>query len=375
MIVTGEASGDMHGAHLVEAMKQLDANLSFCGMGGNELRSQGVEILYDAARMAVVGLIEVITHLKDIRAALKILANELRANPPDLLILIDYPDFNLILAQKAKKLAIPVFYYISPQVWAWRSGRIKKIRRLVDRMAVILPFEKEFYRTHGVEVDYTGHPLVDSVKTTMTRMEFCKRYQLNHDNIIVGILPGSRKKEIRSMLPVFLQSVSDVSKKNQNLTIVLPLAPSLKHQDLVDNGLYDYGLEVKVIKENRYDLMAACDCAMAASGTVTLELALLNVPMIVSYRMSPITWFVGNMLVDIEFGSLVNLIAGREVVCELMQNDSTPEKIANALEDILPGGKKREKMIEDLAEVRKKLGKKGASMNAAKVALAAVKKK
>lgn len=365
----------MHGAHLVAAMKELEPGLSFCGMGGRELRGQGVEILYDAAKMAVVGLIEVITHLKDIVAAGKTLVQELRNNPPNLLILIDYPDFNLLLARKAKKMGIPVFYYISPQVWAWRSGRVKTIGRLIDNMAVILPFEKEFYRERGVTVEYTGHPLLDSVSRSMSKELFCSQHNISTSDTLIGIIPGSRKKEIRSMLPVFLEVASELSKDYDNLTFLLPLAPSLCLADLKDCGLDEGQVKIKVISQDRYDLMASCDCVMAASGTVTLELALLDVPMVVSYKMLPITWFVGNLLVNVEYGSLVNLIAGREVVRELMQDKATAAHIKSAIEDIWPGKKKREKMLSDLTEVRKKLGKKGASRRAAKFALATAKKK
>lgn len=370
MIVAGEASGDLHGSHLVAAMKQLAPDLSLCGMGGRELRRQGVDILYDAAAMAVVGLVEVIAHLGDIRAARKILIDELQNHPPNLLILIDYPDFNLLLAQKARQLGIPIFYYISPQVWAWRSGRVKKIGAIIDRMAVILPFEKEFYHQRGVEVDYVGHPLLDSVRRTMSREEFCRLHQIKPDNILLGILPGSRKKEIRAMLPVFLEAAQRMTEIHDNLTILLPLAPGLTREDLLACGLDKAPVGVKVIAEDRYDLMASCDLAVAASGTVTLELAILDVPMVVAYKVSPLTWFVGNMLVKVDFAALVNLIAGREVVSELMQHEATAGKISAALQDIRPGSMKRQDMLKDLAEVRRKLGGGGASMRAARLALA-----
>jgi lipid-A-disaccharide synthase len=370
MIVAGEASGDLHGSHLVAAMKQLAPDLSLCGMGGRELRRQGVDILYDAAAMAVVGLVEVIAHLGDIRAARKILVDELQKHPPNLLILIDYPDFNLLLAQKARQLGIPIFYYISPQVWAWRSGRVKKIGAIIDRMAVILPFEKEFYHQRGIEVDYVGHPLLDSVRRTMSREEFCRLHQIKTDNILLGILPGSRKKEIRAMLPVFLEAAQGMTEIHDNLTILLPLAPGLTREDLLACGLDKAPVGVKVIAEDRYDLMASCDLAVAASGTVTLELAILDVPMVVAYKVSPLTWFVGNMLVKVDFAALVNLIAGREVVSELLQHEATAGKISAALQDILPGSMKRQDMLKDLAEVRRKLGGGGASMRAARLALA-----
>ncbi len=369
MIVSGEASGDLHGAHLVAAMRQLHPDLAFCGMGGDALRGQGVDILYDAAKMAVVGLVEVVTHLKDILAARRILVEELQNNPPDLLILIDYPDFNLLLAAKAKKLGIPIFYYISPQVWAWRSGRVKKIGRLVDRMAVILPFEKDFYQARGVEVDYTGHPLVDFVNTSMSRNEFCSLNRINPDNKLIGMLPGSRKKEIRSMLPVFLQTAEKLAASHAGLTFLLPLAPTLTVEDLQQCGLDNCSVDVQVISENRYDLMASCEVVMAASGTVTLELALLGTPMVVSYKMAPFTWFVANLLINVDYASLVNLIAGYQVVPELLQDQCTPDSISYAINEIFPGTPKRDKMLDGLSEVRQKLGKSGASLRTAELVL------
>jgi lipid-A-disaccharide synthase len=369
MIVAGEASGDLHGARLVSAIKEHIPDASFCGMGGTELRRQGVEILYDAAKMAVVGLIEVITHLKDIRQAQHTLFAELRDNRPQLLILIDYPDFNLLLAAKAKKLGIPIFYYISPQVWAWRSGRVKKIGRLVDRMAVILPFEKQFYQERGVTVDYVGHPLMDSVKTTLSRAEFRQYHGIEENSLVVGILPGSRKKEIRSMLPIFLEAASRLRQKHGDITFLLPQASSITRHDLDNSGLSDSPVTVHIITEDRYNLMAACDLAMAASGTVTLELAILNIPMVVSYRMSPLTYMLGRRLIKVEYASLVNLVAGSEVVPELLQDEATAENISSALESVLPGQNGRDAMLAGLSDVRVRLGQGGASKKAARVAL------
>ncbi len=369
MIITGEASGDLHGSRLVAAIRRMAPDYQFCGMGGSELRAQGVEILVDAARMAVVGLVEVLAHLKDIRAAMKTLENRLRQSRPSLLILIDYPDFNLILAAKAKKLGIPIFYYISPQVWAWRSGRVKKIRRLVDRMAVILPFEKEFYARHGMEVEFAGHPLLDSVNTSMSREDFLAGHDIPAGRTLVGILPGSRKKEIHAMLPIFLEAAQHLVRAGKKPFFLLPLAPTLKESDLEENGLSQCGIDLKLISENRYDLMAACDLALAASGTVTLELAILDVPMVVAYRLSRLTYELGHRFIKVKYASLVNLIADRPLVPELLQNDAEPGRIAGELLTLWPGAPAREKMLQGLVEVRKQLGGGGASERAARLAL------
>jgi lipid-A-disaccharide synthase len=370
MIVTGEASGDMHGANLIKAMKVLRPELAVRGMGGEALLAQGMAPLYDAAKLAVVGLSEVFGHLGDIRAAQRLLGQQLIVNRPGLLILIDLPDFNLMLAKKAKKLGIPVFYYISPQVWAWRSGRVKKIKRLVDRMAVILPFEKDFYQRRGMAVDFVGHPLLDVVKAKSSRATFLGGQGIEMaGQRIVGLLPGSRRKEVATMLPVFIAAAVLLEKKLGRTTFLLPVAPTLTEADLAGCGLEGCGLDIRLIRGDRYELMAACDVVVAASGTVTLELAILKVPMIVSYRVSPLSYFLGRRFIKVAHVSLVNLIAGREIVPELLQEKATPDNISRALFELLDDNEARTRMQEGLAEVVGRLGEPGASRRAAELAL------
>ena len=286
------------------------------------------------------------------------------------MILIDYPDFNLILAKKAKRLGIPVFYYISPQVWAWRSGRVKTIKKLVDRMGVILPFEQEFYRKFGMNVDFVGHPLMDAVQPTRSREDFLHSLGIAPESTVIGILPGSRKREIAGMLPVFLAAAKRMQEQMRPKPVfVLPLAPTLSEEDLLDNGLAEAGVEVRVVRENRYDLMGACSAVMAASGTVSLELAILNVPMVISYRVSPLTYFLGRRLIKVQYASLVNLVADREVVPELLQDEAVPEKIADATMRLIENQAERTRMLAGLAEVRERLGGPGASERSARLAL------
>ncbi len=370
MIMAGEASGDMHGAKLVAAMREQAPNLAVCGIGGPALAAQGVELLYDSSRLAVVGIVEVISHFRFIREAMHALEKRLREQPPRLLILIDYPDFNLILAKKAKRLGIPIFYYISPQVWAWRSGRVKTIKKLVDRMAVILPFEKDFYHRRGMEVEYVGHPLMDTVRASMPRSEFLQSLGIAPESTVIGILPGSRKREIAEMLPIFLAAAKQMQAQLVKPVFLLPLAPTLSEDDLLANGLAEAGVEVRVIRENRYDLMGACNAVMAASGTVSLELAILAVPMVISYRVSPLTYFLGRRLIKVQYASLVNLVAGREVVPELLQNEAVPEKIAAATLRLVVNQVERTAMLAGLADLRERLGGAGASARAAHLALA-----
>ena len=369
MVVAGEASGDLHGGRLVKALKGLLPDLEICGMGGRSMAESGVDILVDISRLAVVGVVEVLGHGRDILEAFLILNRHLRNYPPDLLVLIDYPEFNFLLARKAKQLKIPVFYYISPQVWAWRSRRVKKIKRLVDRMAVILPFEKEFYALKGMEVDFVGHPLLDSVRTTMSKADFFEKNGLDPRAATVGILPGSRKKEAATLLPIFLTAARDLASQRKNIVFLLPLASTLTIHDLHNAGFDDKGLDVRVIANDTYDLMASCDLAVAASGTVTLELAILGVPMVVAYRVSPITYFLGRWLIEVEHIALVNLVAGKRVVPELVQKSLQPQVLHDEMVRILDNEEVRNVMRRNLFEVTKRLGLPGASERTARLIL------
>lgn len=374
MIIAGEASGDLHGAKLVKAMRAARPELRFCGMGGKELISAGVDVLFDAKKIAVVGLAEVFSHLPDIFAARKILRKALLEKRPALLILIDFPDFNLMLAGFARSLGIPVFYYITPQVWAWRSGRVKTIQKRVDRVGVILPFEEEFFRHHGLAADYVGHPSVDSVKSTGSKEDFCISQNIAPDSTCVGLFPGSRKKEIATLLPILLETAQNLQKKRkEKLNFFIPLASTIGKDELYRNGLSQIGddLDIRIITEDRYDMMAACDAAIVVSGTVTLELALLDTPMVVMYKVSRGTYRIGKMLVNknLKYFSLVNLIADKLIVPELLQDAVNSERIEAEISAILFDQSAREKMLQGLKDVREKMGPPGASAKAADLAL------
>jgi lipid-A-disaccharide synthase len=374
MIIAGEASGDLHGARLVSAMLDKKPELSFSGMGGKELAAVGVDLLFDAKKIAVVGLAEVLSHLPDIFAARKILRTALREKRPALLILIDFPDFNFILARYAKKLGIPVFYFISPQVWAWRPGRVKTMKKLVDRIGVILPFEEQFFRSRGVTADYVGHPLLDSVQCSCSREEFCRNHDIEPKSSLVGLMPGSRKKEVATLLPILLQTAAKMQEKgDKKMVFLLPVASTLSVAEIRANGVDEFGqgLDIHLITENRYDMMAACDAAVVVSGTVTLELALLDTPMVVFYKVSPSTYHIGRLLIskELHYFSLVNLIADAPVVQELFQEEVNPERLSEELSLILFDRKKREKILQGLALVRERMGLPGASGKAASLAL------
>jgi lipid-A-disaccharide synthase len=368
MIVAGEASGDLHGASLVHEMKALDPSLTFCGVGGRRLEAEGVRLVAHSSDMAVVGLTEVFSKLRHILGVFFRLRRMLREERPRLLILIDYPDFNLPLASSAKRAGVKVFYYISPQVWAWRKNRIQRIRRVVDRMAVILPFEKAVYAEMGFEVDFVGHPLLDSVKRTRTREEAIAAFGLRDTWPTVALLPGSREKEVTSLLPEMLGAAAILARDFEGSQFVLPLA------DTVDAGLVEaiickYPVAVTVLPGQMYDAVGISDAAMIASGTATLETALLETPMVIAYRASPLTAAIGKRVVRVDHMGLANIIAGKTVVPELFQDDATAEKLAAEVKAILCDRARYDAIRRDLAGVREKLGEPGASRRAAQIAL------
>jgi lipid-A-disaccharide synthase len=367
LIVAGEASGDMYGAELVaDLVSKLGVNApGFFGCGGQQMRQAGVETLVDIHSLAVLGPLEAVSHLFDFYAALRLLSHTAIVRQSQVAILIDFPDFNLRLARKLKAHGIRVIYLISPQVWAWRSGRIKKIKSLVDQMLVILPFEKEFYAAKGVSVHYVGHPLVDKVRTTRPREKFLETYHLDPSTAIVSLLPGSRTKEIRFHLPVLLETAQRLS-WSRPIQFLLPIA-SERHQTLVRQLISERTPDAKlrVIANDTYDAVACSDLAVVASGTATLETALLGTPFITIFRISDLTWIIGQYLVRVPFYSLVNLIAGKEIVLELFQKDFTVERLYDEVLRHLDNGALLKRVRMDLASVRRQLGAGGAIHNAA----------
>ena len=367
-IVAGEASADLHGANLVKAIRQIEPRTSFVGLGGPRMAAEGVKILVPAAETAVVGLSEVAKKIGNIAKAYFTLCRFLRKFRPSLLILIDFPDFNLRIAAKAKRWSIPIMYYISPQVWAWRSGRAKKIASLVDRIVCILPFEEDFYRQRGISVDYVGHPILDAIPGEIRRQDLREKIGLADSYPVVGIAPGSRDQEIQSLLPIMLRAVERLSKRYSCLSCLLPLAPTIdknKIKALVGN----FSIPLKIWSQSTYEVFSCCDCAIVASGTATLEAAIAEVPMVVAYKMSPLSFFLAKRVVKVDHISLVNLIAGYEAVPELIQEGVTPEQIERHLITILENSIARQKTIHALREVKEKLGTAGASSRAAEIAM------
>ncbi len=363
-IVAGEASGDMHGANLIKALKAAIPGVKVAGIGGPKMREAGLECLYAAEKLAVVGLTEVITHLKDIWLARQRARRFLSTQRPDLFIPIDYPDFNFGLAAFAKKLGIPVLYYISPQVWAWRRNRVKKIAKIVDKMAVILPFEEEFYRRYGINATFVGHPLLDIMPPPTP---------INLVNPTIGLLPGSRRSEIKHILPLMLETASILHKKRPVLKFVLPVAPTLDLGWLKQFvHCYPYRLPLSLEKAS-YELIQRCSFLLVASGTATLETAILERPFVVIYRLSTLSYLLGRMLVKVPYIGLVNWVAGEKIIPEFIQEKAKPALIAQYVLETLANQEKIKQIKDRLKRIRQCLGSPGVAQRVAQLARELVK--
>lgn len=368
MIVAGEASGDIYGADLVSEALKLAPDLHFFGIGGARMREAGVETLVDSSDMAVVGLVEVIKHFDVISSAFRTLKQIVLNDSPDLLILIDYPGFNLRLAKVAKKAGVKVLYYISPQIWAWRQGRVKKIARLVDHMAVILPFEAPFYQRAGVPVTFVGHPMLDLVSVALDRSAAASSFNLDPSCKIIGLFPGSRRNEIERLLPVIIAAAAKLKERFPDIQFILPLASTL-HSDDIAPLLTAANLDVTITRDRIHDMIRACDAVISVSGTVTLEIALVGTPMVIIYKLSPLTYQLAKRLVKVDNIGLCNIVAGETVVQELIQDQANPEAIAAEIGKLLTDHAYQAAIVGKLGEVRSKLGSGGASVLVARLAL------
>ena len=370
LIVAGEASGDLHGANLVKAMQELDRDITFQGIGGDKMVIAGVDIVEHSSQMAVVGLTEVFSKSNTILKAYLRLRSIIKKQHPALLILIDYPGFNIILADLAKKFGIPVLYYISPQIWAWRSSRAEKISQRVDSMAVILPFEKDFYRQMGSDmpVEYVGHPLMDQVPQHLNREYLAKEFGIKSGDTVIGLLPGSRNQEIKKLLPDMLGAAQIISSKVDSLKCIIPVAPTIT-PNLINRVTGNSTLKIITTGRGIYHALKVCDLAFVASGTATLETAIMGVPMIITYRISPLSFNIARRVVKVPYVGLVNLVAGEEVAPELLQEDVNPEKIAEKALEIIFDNNKKGEIKEKLSYVTDSLGAPGASERTAGIAL------
>jgi lipid-A-disaccharide synthase len=324
LMVAGEASGDMYGAEVARCLFKRFPGCEIYGLGGQRMRQAGVQLEGDISKTAVVGPFEVIGYLGALYGVFRKIAERIETDPPTAAILIDFPDFNLRLAKRVRHSGAPVFYYISPQVWAWREGRVKQIKQLVNKMLVIFPFEEELYRKAGVDVEFVGHPLMDMVRATKSKEEFCSAYRLDPKKPIVALLPGSRRKEVRYILPTLCESAERIAKEKPDTQFVLPIAPGLD-RNLITSILK--GRPITIITNDTYNAIRYSRAAVVASGTATLETALLGTPEVIVYRISPATWFLGKFLLKVRLFGIVNIILGEEVVPELFQEKMTAEAV------------------------------------------------
>jgi len=366
LLIAGESSGDLHGSNLMSRIKAYQPDISFKGIGGLRMIEEGLEAVRNTKEMNFMGFVEIIRHLPFIRRTMKELESLLVSWHPDLVILIDYPGFNLKFAPLVKKRGIPLMYYISPQLWAWHKSRVALVKKHVDRMVVLFDFEREFYRKYGVNVDFVGHPLLDVVRSSVDCSAFRKSLGVDEGVPLVGLLPGSRVQEIKQLLPSMAASISMLRKKRGSVVAVLGCVPE------IDDSIYEPyigGTDVIPLRNKAYDIMAHSDVLVVTSGTATLEAGISGTPMVIVYRTSLLTYIIGRMLVNISNIGLINIVAGSRIVPELWQNQVTPDNIAMHIEKILNDQSLRSRMRDLLSAAKSRLGEPGASERAANIAL------
>ncbi|MBU8910973.1 MAG: lipid-A-disaccharide synthase [Desulfobacterales bacterium] len=370
MVLTGEPSGDLHAGHLVREIKQLDNNIYFSGIGGIHLENHNVDLFYNIAKLSAMGITEVLMQFGQIKRAFDLFKEKLKENTPDLIILVDYPGFNLKAAQFAKDhYKIKILYYITPKVWAWKKSRLKKIKKYVDHAALILPFEEKIYKKAHIQSTYVGNPLMDEYPENISKPFFRSNHLLpkNKEPVIIGLLPGSRKAEIKNLLKIMINAADLIHQKNRQTSFIISQASSI-HEESIK-------IILKKFKKNSLfqinngpvkDIFLKSDLVIAASGTVTLEAALCCVPTIIIYKMSTISYRLAKLFVKIKYAGLANLIVNKEIMPELLQNDATPEKISKKALDMLDHLVSFENQLQ---MVRKLLGNKGASKRTAGIAV------
>ncbi len=368
LIVTGEASGDLHGANLAKALRRLRPDIELVGMGGSHMRAAGLKMLHGIEGHDVVGMIGP-AQLRKVLRTYFALARFLRNTELDAVVLIDYPGFNLRMARIAARAGHRVIYYIAPQIWAWRPGRIRLISRVVDRVLVILPFEEAWYRAAGVSCDFVGHPLLDTVAPAYEKAELRQRFGLDGPGPIVGLLPGSRESEVRALLPIMLGAAERLMRDRPDIHFVLA-QPSSVSDSLLEACLDGRRIPVRVVKDQANEAIAACDLLLVASGTATLQAAVIGTPMVITYRVPWLTYWIARLVIRIGCIGLVNIVAGRSIVPEVLQHEATPERLSAEVQRLLTNPEAYQAMVAELRAVRASLGAPGASRRAATHVLA-----
>ncbi|HEV8538099.1 MAG TPA: lipid-A-disaccharide synthase [Bacteroidota bacterium] len=358
MIIAGEASGDLHGAGVVRELKRRLPGCDIYGIGGDKMHAAGMKLIYHNRELAFMGFWEVLQHLPLIRSVEKTLEALLKVQKPDVLLLIDYPGFNLRFANAARRYGIRIVYYISPQVWAWNPGRVKRMKGLIDKMLVVFPFEVDIYRKEGIDVEFVGHPLLEVFSEPQPHAEFCKRWGFDEQKKILGLFPGSRRQEVERIFPAMIGAARILHRRENTQTAVG--VSSMLDGEFMKSFLRD-DFPVKLIQNATYDVMNNADLALVTSGTATLEAGYFQTPMIVVYKTSFPTYLVGRLLLRIKDIGLVNIVAGRRIVPELLQSRVTPQRLAAKASEMLAAEERQSEIAEALAIVREKLGTPGAS--------------
>lgn len=359
MFSAGEASGDMHAAAVAREIKKNHPDIEMFGMGGNDMKRAGIRIIYDIENLGIIGVVEIIKHIPFFFRLRSFLKEQMIKEKPDVLVCVDYPGFNMKLAHVAKELGIPVVYYIAPTIWAWNKGRAKNIVRDVKEVASIFPFEAEAYKKAGAHVTFVGHPLVDTVHPSMTKEEAMDYFGAKKDAKRILLMPGSRKNEVRDLLPVMLEAGKQLMKYG-DFQFFIPRAETIPVSMINEIVNANGGLPVIITEGRQYDLMNICHVALASSGTATLETALMELPTVLLYKLAPFTWFLAQHLVHVKYAGLPNLLLDKEVTPELLQDKVTCENIMNIIRPWLTDEKARENAIKELLPVREKLGRGGA---------------
>jgi lipid-A-disaccharide synthase len=365
LIVAGEASSDLHAANLIREIKALDPKINFFGLGGEKMRQAGAEIYYDIVELAVVGFFEVIKNLKKFKGIFNLILNKTDLIHPDLAILVDYPGFNLRLAKQLKKRQIPVIYYISPQIWAWGRNRIKTIKRLINRMLVFFKFEEELYKKEEIPVSFVGHPLLDTVRPTLMKGEIVNKFHIRPTRYTVALLPGSRLKEIKVHLPIMLETAHLIHKELSDVQFLILRTSNVK-EEIYNKILAPYKLPFHLLTDITYDGLAYCDFAIVASGTATLETAILGIPMAIIYKVSFSTWLYLKAVIKIPYIGMVNIIANEMIVPEFIQYNAKPRKIANYAIRTLTHEEEHNRIKQLLFKVKSRLGEPSATQRAAR---------
>ena len=368
MFSAGESSGDQHAANMFLELKKHQPDIKGFGMGGAKMALAGIDIRYDSGSIGVIGVVEVLKHYGEIRRALKLIQQLVSTERPDLLVCVDYKEFNLKLARFAKQCGVKVLFYVSPQVWAWRPGRVKTYGKAIDMMAVIFPFETTYYDAENVPVRYVGHPSVDKVHPQRSRLEDMAIFNLDESNPVIGLLPGSRANEINRLLPIMLAAAEILQVRNPGIQFMLPQADSIS-DELLESYMDRSPVKITVIKNQPYDVIQCCDVVMTTSGTATIEIALLNVPMVITYKLAALTYWLGRWLVNTPFIGLPNIILGKGFIKELIQYEATSENLAEEIERILTDKFYADQMRDNLNQVKQQLGHGGGSKNMAELAL------